>query len=40
MKLTDSFEEILLAFNKHKVNYLIAGGYAVIFHGYGRTTEI
>lgn len=38
MKLTESFEEILTAFNKHKVNYLIAGGYAVIFHGYGRTT--
>lgn len=38
MKLSDNFEEILAAFNKHGVNYLIAGGYAVIFHGYGRTT--
>ena len=38
MKLADNFEQILLSFNKYKVEYLIAGGYAVIFHGYGRTT--
>lgn len=38
MILANNFEEILIAFNKHKVEYIIAGGYAVIFHGYGRTT--
>jgi hypothetical protein len=30
--------EILKAFNHHKVEYLLIGGYAVIFHGYHRTT--
>ena len=37
MTLANNFEEILIAFNKHKVEYIISGGYAVIFHGYGRT---
>lgn len=39
MTLANNFEEILIAFNKQKVEYMIAGGYAVILHGYGRTTE-
>lgn len=38
MTLANNFEEILRALNKQKVEYMIAGGYAVIFHGYGRTT--
>ena len=38
MILANNFEEVLIAFNKQKVEYMIAGGYAVIFHGYGRTT--
>ena len=38
VELANNFEEILIVFNKHKVEYMIAGGYAVIFHGYGRTT--
>jgi hypothetical protein len=38
MTIANNFKEILLAFNKQKVEYMIAGGYAVIFHGYGRTT--
>lgn len=38
MMIASNFEEILRAFNKHKVEYMIAGGYAVIFYGYGRTT--
>ena len=38
MLLANNFEDVLLAFNKHKVDYMIAGGYAVIFYGYGRTT--
>jgi hypothetical protein len=38
MNLAENFEEILLNFNRFKVDYMIVGGYAVIFHGYGRTT--
>lgn len=38
VNLSDNFEKVLLAFNKHEVEYMIAGGYAVIFYGYGRTT--
>lgn len=38
MNLAKNFEEILHAFNDSKVDYIIVGGYAVIFHGYGRTT--
>lgn len=30
--------EILKALNEHHVEYLLIGGYAVIFHGYHRTT--
>jgi len=30
--------EILKAFNHHEVEYLLIGGYAVILHGYDRTT--
>ena len=32
------FREFLLALNTNKVRYLLVGGYAVIFHGYSRTT--
>ncbi len=38
MNLAENFEEILSAFNRFKVDYIIVGGYAVIFHGYNRTT--
>lgn len=38
MILANNFEEVLKVFNSCEVDYLIAGGYAVIFHGYGRTT--
>ncbi|MDZ7772400.1 MAG: hypothetical protein U5K31_06645 [Balneolaceae bacterium] len=38
MTLANNFEQILQAFNANEVDYLITGGYAVIFHGYGRTT--
>ena len=30
--------EILKALNHHEAEYLLIGGYAVIFHGYDRTT--
>lgn len=32
------FLEFLELLDKHKVNYLLVGGYAVILHGYGRST--
>lgn len=38
MMLANDFEDVLIAFNKQKVEYIIAWGYAVIFHGNGRTT--
>ncbi len=38
MKIANDFEEILQIFHRNKVEFMIAGGYAVIFHGYGRTT--
>lgn len=38
MNLAQNFQEILSAFSKCKVDFMIVGGYAVIFHGYGRTT--
>ena len=38
MSLANNFEKVLLTFNACNVDYMIAGGYAVIFHGYGRTT--
>jgi len=31
--------KIIESFNKHKVNYVIIGGYAVILHGFLRATE-
>lgn len=34
----DAHTEILQAFNKYEVEYLMIGGYAVIYHGYNRTT--
>jgi len=38
MILSKNFEEILSAFQRYNVDYIIVGGYAVIFHGYVRTT--
>lgn len=32
------FKDFLHALNQHDVDYLIVGGYAVIMHGYTRTT--
>ena len=36
--LIPEFKELLLLLNKHKVNYMLIGGYAVIYYGYERTT--
>jgi hypothetical protein len=32
------FQEFLLALNKNEVNYVLVGGYSVIYHGFPRTT--
>ncbi|MEO6583267.1 MAG: hypothetical protein ABIO05_03025, partial [Ferruginibacter sp.] len=34
----DDFREFIAALNSCKVSYLLVGGYAVILHGYRRTT--
>ena len=39
MSLAANFEEILSALVKHKVEFMLAGGYAVNFHGYNRSTS-
>lgn len=38
MELNKDFEEFFELLNKHKVTYIIVGGYAVTFHGYPRFT--
>jgi len=32
-------EDFLKSLNDHKVDYLLVGGYAVLLHGYRRTTR-
>ena len=34
----DDFRDFIRALNNHKVDYLLVGGYAVILHGYRRST--
>ncbi len=36
--LPDDFSECLKLLNKHRVRYLLVGGYAVAYHGYVRAT--
>jgi hypothetical protein len=38
MLLPPEFKRLLSALASNKVDYLVVGGYAVIFHGYVRTT--
>ena len=38
MEIRNDFRELLELFNKHKVEYLIVGGYALAFHGAPRFT--
>ena len=38
MELKNDFRELLELFNKHGVEYLIVGGYALAFHGAPRYT--
>ncbi len=39
MTTQQDFEELLRLLEKHKVDYMIVGGYAVAFHGYPRFTK-
>lgn len=36
--LNEDFVDLLITFNKYKVDYILVGDYAVIYHGYNRTT--
>lgn len=36
--LPPDFAELIRLFNRHEVKYLVVGGYAVIHHGFPRTT--
>lgn len=36
--LNKDFKDFILALNNAEVEYIIVGGYAVIYHGYNRTT--
>lgn len=38
IQLPPDFKEFLKLLNKHKVEYLLVGGYAVGYHGYPRAT--
>ncbi len=38
LHIPESFNEFLRLLNKHEVEYLLIGGYAVAFHGYPRAT--
>ncbi len=38
MEVQQDFKELLKLFNAHKVEYIIAGGYALAFHGVPRYT--
>jgi hypothetical protein len=38
MEIQSDFRDLLALFNKHKVEYLIVGGYALAFHGAPRYT--
>ncbi len=36
---TDDFGDLVAAFNRHRVEFLIVGAHAVAFHGYARGTK-
>lgn len=35
----DDFDRIVASLNKHNVEFMIIGGYAVVFHGHVRNTQ-
>jgi hypothetical protein len=38
MEIRSDFKELLELFNRHRVEYLVVGGYALAFHGAPRVT--
>lgn len=40
MEVQQDFKELIELFNKHNVNYMIVGGYALAFHGAPRYTGV
>lgn len=36
---SDEFDRVLAAFNAHHVDFMIIGGWAVVYHGHVRLTE-
>jgi hypothetical protein len=34
----EDFRDFIAILNKHEVKYILVGGYAVVLHGYRRTT--
>ncbi len=36
--LLEEYKKFLLLLLKHKVEFILIGGYAVIYYGYSRTT--
>ena len=36
--LNPDFQDFIKCFNRHKVRYVLVGGYADIYHGYNRST--
>ncbi|CAN5912026.1 hypothetical protein BH11BAC7_BH11BAC7_03130 [soil metagenome] len=36
--LNEDFADFLVSLNEARVDYILVGGYAVIYHGYNRTT--
>jgi predicted nucleotidyltransferase len=39
MKLPKDFKELLNIFNEREVQYMVVGGYAVVYYGYVRATD-
>jgi len=40
MEVQSDFRDLLELFNKHHVEFLLVGGYALAFHGGGRPCEL
>ena len=40
MEVLSDFKELLELFNSHKINYLVAGGYALAYHGLVNTQTV
>jgi len=38
IRLSPDFKEFLKLLNENNIRYLLVGGYAVVYHGYPRTT--